>query len=174
MTQAFPLQWPDGWPRTPDGKRRQYSRFDDWPFGTARDKLLAELHRMGAKNVVLSSDIPLRNDGLPYANFRAPDNPGIAVYFALNGEPKAMARDGYCRIVDNVRSLTLAIMGLRQLERHGGARLFDRAFERVKCLPALERRWDVLGVSREASKEEIEPAYHVLGRKFHSAWLRSI
>ncbi len=52
----------------------------------ARDDLVAELRRFGAKDVVLSTSVPLRLDGLPLAAARQPDDPGVAVYFSLTGD----------------------------------------------------------------------------------------
>lgn len=71
MTVAYPLQWPEGWPRTPYGARETDARFRGptygLTFGRARDQMLAELELLGAKNVVISSNLELRQDGLPYA-----------------------------------------------------------------------------------------------------------
>jgi len=94
MTQAYPLQWPDGWPRTPSGRRQWKSRFNT-TFTKARQQLLSELDLLGAKSAVVSSWLPLRNDGLPLASAarqRIPD-PGAAVYFLFHGKSMAMARD---------------------------------------------------------------------------------
>ena len=80
--QAYPLQWPAGWPRTPSAKRETDSRFGGkggLTMGRARDQLVAELHRLGAGSIVISSNVPLRPDGLPYAETRRLDDPGVAV-----------------------------------------------------------------------------------------------
>jgi hypothetical protein len=72
--EAYPLQWPDGWPRTAYGKRESDSRFDGKVYGLtmgrARDQLIAELQRPGAGGVVISSNVQLRQDGLPYSDQR--------------------------------------------------------------------------------------------------------
>jgi hypothetical protein len=78
-TEAYPLSWPDGWKRVP---YRTRSRFKVSGFGRTRDRLLTEIVRMGGSKVVLSTNIPLRNDGPPYANTREPSDPGVAVYFS--------------------------------------------------------------------------------------------
>lgn len=152
---AFPLQWPDGWPRTPDDKRidgrSQFRRptYGEWTFADARDDLLAELARLGAKGRVLSTNWELRRDGLPLASARKPDDQGVAVYFMFKGKQLAMARDQYRKAEHNMRSLALAISGLRQLERHGGSFMMERAFEGFAALPApgARRSWrDVLGI----------------------------
>ena len=63
MIDAFPLQWPDGWPRA---KHRQRARYGV-NFVKARDDLFRELRLMNARGVVLSTGVPLRIDGLPRA-----------------------------------------------------------------------------------------------------------
>lgn len=39
MTQSYPLQWPDGWPKTPAKNRKRYSQFRT-TFVRARDEAL--------------------------------------------------------------------------------------------------------------------------------------
>lgn len=79
----YPLAWPVGWPRT---RQPESSRFDprgDRSFATARDALIAELERLGAASIILSTNIPLRKDGLPRASSRQPEDRGVAVYFRV-------------------------------------------------------------------------------------------
>jgi hypothetical protein len=40
----------------------------------------------------------------------------------------AMARDKYLSVAGNMRSLALVISAMRQMERHGGSYLMERAF----------------------------------------------
>lgn len=133
---AFPLQWPEGWERTPDGKRKNYSMFRT-TFDKARKEMHLELQRLKAKYVVVSTNIPLRLDGNPRADvarLRITD-PGVAVYFSLRDRPMVMARDAYWSVHDNLRSIGLGIEHLRGLERHGGATMMERAFEGFAALP---------------------------------------
>lgn len=182
MTQAYPLQWPDGWPRTPAHKRIDGEKFKrgDWKGGykkpttyETRVELANELQRLGAKGVILSTNIELRLDGLPYSNRRAPDDPGIAVYFTLSGEAMVMAQDQYRRVPDNIRSLTLAIAGMRQMQRHGGGTMLKRAFAGFAALPPPNADfsqpaaihvppapwWQVLEVAENSSADVIKAAY---------------
>lgn len=152
---AFPLQWPDGWPRTPEHNRidgrAKFRRptYGEWTFAVARDDLLSEFARLGAKSLVLSTNWELRRDGLPLASARKPEDQGVAVYFVFKGKQLSMARDQYRKAEHNMRSLSLAIDGLRQLERHGGSHMMERAFEGFVALPApgARRSWrEVLGI----------------------------
>lgn len=137
MTQSFPLLWPDHWPRTPFAKQTNNARLGTTKFDTARKSIFAELGRLGASSIVLSTNVPLRADGAPYADAarRQMPDPGVAVYFQLRGKPMVMARDAYYDIAQNLRSLALAIEYLRGLERHGGAVMLERAFAGFTALP---------------------------------------
>lgn len=150
--EAFPLQWPDGWPRTADWKRESDSKFggsNRLLMGKARDQLFSELSRLGAKSIVVSSNVALRNDGLPYATQKQIADPGVAVYFVLKNRPMVMARDAYKTVAGNMRSLTLAIEAMRQLERHGGSTMMERAFQGFAAIapPDWKKPWrEVFGV----------------------------
>lgn len=158
MTQAYPLQWPDGWARTSPGARSENRRFST-TFIKARSQLFSELDRLGASNAVVSSWLPLRNDGLPRtdaARARIAD-PGVAVYFTYRGKQMVMARDVYHNVHDNLRSIGLAIEHLRGLDRHGGATMIERAFEGFAALPAPGAKGDwraVLGPARTLAEAE--------------------
>lgn len=151
--EAFPLYWPEGWPRTADWKRESDSKFGGKVYGLtmgrARDQLFDELKRLGAKNIVVSSNVALRNDGLPYATQKQIADPGVAVYFMLKERPMVMARDAYKSVAGNMRSLTLAIEAMRQLERHGGSTMMERAFQGFTAIapPDWKKPWrEVFGV----------------------------
>lgn len=144
---AYPLQWPGGWPRKDHISRKNehpfYRRTGDngrqeaVTFDYARRSLTEELNRLGAKTVTLSSNVPIRGDDHPYSDAarRRMDDPGVAVYFMLKGRPFVMAQDRYYDVAANTRSLALAIEGMRQMERHGGATMMERAFEGFAQLP---------------------------------------
>lgn len=133
---AYPLQWPDGWPRTAPHKRSYNWQLKKATLETARRHLYDQLRMLGAKHIVLSSNIPLRNDGEFYATQRPDDGDvGIAIYFELRGKPMSMARDCYDNIAQNLRSLGLAVEHMRGLERHGGAHMMERAFSGFSALP---------------------------------------
>lgn len=148
--EAYPLQWPEGWPRTPVSKRGA-SRFGKNMGFNQIGKLQNELRLLGARNTVISSNVPLRNDGLPYASEskRRYDDPGVAVYFTLKGKPLSMARDVYWTPWENIRSLILAIDAIRSIERHGGSTMMERAFSGFAAIapPDWKKPWrQVFGV----------------------------
>ncbi len=152
MTEAYPLQWPEGWERTPSRRRRRGKMFAG-NFGRSRDLLLTQFRLMDVPShtVVISSWLPLRRDGLPYAEQarRVLEDPGVAVYFTLRGRQMVMARDAYDTPFDNLHSLKIAIEHLRGLERHGGATMMERAFEGFQALPDQSGWRVVLGFKRD-------------------------
>lgn len=121
-------------------------------MGRARDQLVDELERMGARDLVVSSNVALRRDGLPYSDQRRIEDPGVAVYFTLKKRPLAMAQDRFVSVAGNMRSLGLAIEAMRQLERHGGGHMMERAFTGFVALapPDWKKPWrEVMGLPKD-------------------------
>jgi hypothetical protein len=178
MTEAFPLKWPDGWPRH-RGSQESDKRFNGPTFRWDRvyRGLVDELKRLGATNITVSTNQPIRQDGAPYAQERRITDPGVAVYFTRRGKAMVMAQDRFWSIIGNMRSLTMAIEGLRQMERHGGATMMERAFDGFAALPPPDkpkRHWAiVLGYSihpedrEDLSTEEVEIRFRNLAKKRH-------
>lgn len=170
MTTAHPLAWPNGWPRTPRGKR-QPSRFS--PGGTAAEAeaALYELARLGARNLVISTNIELRRDGLPYSGRKSPDDPGVAVYFTYEGRQQCIPCDRWATVEENLRAIWKSIEALRSLERWGAKSFVDAAFTGFAALPspgAVRPWWQVLGVAENATVEEISAAYRSKAKAAHS------
>ena len=169
LLEAYPLTWPEGQQRTPPG-RRKIGHFKIG-FGRTRDELLEELGRLGAKNVIISSNVPTRRDGLPYADARELQDPGIAVYFERRGHPYVFACDSYGRVAHNLRAVGLTIEALRAIERHGASQMMEQAFRGFTALPAARAAepswWEVLGVTASASTAEIRARYRELARQHH-------
>lgn len=177
MVEAYPLSWPEGWPRTPDDRQKRGDEFKHLdfakgyrvrvPFTKARDSLYDELRRLGAQHAVISSNFPTDRYGAPVEGKRKPADEGIAVYFTLGGKAMAMAADRYSNAAANMRSLALAIEAMRQLERHGGGTMMERAFAGFAALPPPKQWWEVLGVYRNASEEEIDRAWRAKSKRAH-------
>lgn len=175
MTQAFPLQWPPGWPRTAPHLRTR-SQFRVTP-DQARKNLIRQLELLGATpwRIVISSNVPLRQDGQPYAEAlrrQSWDDPGVAIYFDLADKPMSMARDLYASPHENMHALGHAIEHMRGLERHGGSHMVERAFTGFAALPSptMQRErdwWDVLDCRRDASIEVIKAQHRRLASEHH-------
>lgn len=171
IAAAYPLQWPQGWPRTADGKRRTGSPFKI-SFERARLDLEHELRLLGARDTVISTCLPLRRDGAPVASRHAVSDPGVAVFFTLHSKQMVLARDTFASVADNLRSVGLAIAHLRGLERHGGAPMLERAFEGFTALPMTGEAagpscWEILDVKPGAAREAIEAKFRELAKTAH-------
>lgn len=171
MITAYPLQWPQSWPRTTSP---EWSRFAATQ-NEAQNGILRELNLLGATDVIISTNIPLRQDGLPYSSRRAPDDQGVAVYFKLNGEAQCIPCDKWRTIAENMRAIEKTIDALRGLERWGAKEMVNAAFRGFKALPesiimgehTSRVWWEVLEVSQEASPEVIKAAYKAQLMKKH-------
>lgn len=164
--QGYPLFWPEGWPRTHYG-RRVPSNYKV-SFIKARDDLLRELSIAGARHVIVSTNIPLRRDGLPLAGQRAPEDPGVAVYWTdRKGAARVIACDVWQTVRENLRAVGLAYASIRQIERSGSTELLERAFAGFARLPAAPDCWSILGVSRGATREQIALRFRDLAAEHH-------
>lgn len=160
---AFPLQWPLGWNRT-ERHRRKDSRYEV-SFADARDDLVRSLRLLGASEFVISSNVEVRRDGLPYSEFAQPEDPGVAVYWVQNGKPQVMACDHWRTVRENLRAIGLSIEALRQLERSGATQIVERAFTGFAALPASTKRpWrqvleiDLVFTAQTRPKDSLENA----------------
>lgn len=183
---AHPLCWPVGWKRTAEAQRR-YGHFgkkvtkagrswasrEDLTVNEAVHRVLAELQRMaiGRDDVVISTNVPTRLDGLPRSDARRPLDPGAAVYWReLGGSRRCIAIDQYTTVEDNLAAIAATLDAMRAIERHGGAAILDRAFEGFTALPApgaAREWWEVLGVLRTAGVDECRAAYRQLASVNH-------
>lgn len=158
--EAYPLHWPEGWPRA---KSRDRARFDV-TAGRAISELMNELRIMGARYVVVSTNVELRRDGLPYANQREPDDPGAAVYFQWRGKQMTLACDRWDRVRDNIRAVGKTVEAMRGIERWGASDMMERAFSAFEALPAPGQTvtlscYDILDVSPDADRAAIKAAW---------------
>lgn len=169
LLEAYPLTWPMAQQRTPRSSREFSHRFKV-SLAFARDELLRELGLLGAKEIVISTNVPVRRDGLPYADAREPEDPGVAVYFQRKKKPIVIACDSYDRVRGNLRAIGLTVAALRSIERHGSTSMLEQAFTGFTALPAHQVEaswWDELGVSSTASVAEIQAARTALALKHH-------
>lgn len=194
MTTAYPLQWPLGWPRTAPGDREsgRFSRRERTNYGGFRptdltlhqaiSRVLDEIQaftRYGRKwradpdQVVISSMLQVRQDGLPRSGQRKPEDPGVAVYFQLDGQPKVIPCDRYTSIEQNLAAVAATISALRALERHGSG-IMERAFTGFEALPHLvdDPWWTVLQVPEDAPACVVEKSYRVLRSQTHPCYMR--
>ncbi len=165
--EAYPLAWPTGWPRSRTRGRSRY----EVDFGRARDHLLTELKLFGAREIVISSNVPTRRDGLPYAHHAEPADTGVAVYWIdRDRKPRVMACDQWVKTRDNIRAVGLSIEAIRSIDRAGATGILERAFQGFAALPNPDSWRGVLGygpVDRPTA-DELKARYREIARSAHA------
>lgn len=161
----FPLAWPAGWARTPSHRRKR--GMFSVSFDKAVSALAHEIELLEGHYPVLSTNFEVRLDGTLKRDAREPADPGAAVYFELGGRQKVFACDAYSAVRDNVRALSLTMAAMRSIARYGASQMLERALESFEALPAPLDPWQVLGIVREASRDDIDAAFRRLALKHH-------
>lgn len=171
--ERFPLYWPEGQPRT---RYRGQAAFKV-EFVRSRDDLLHSLDLLGAKTVIISTNIPIRSDGLPRAGVE-PTDPGVAVYFErrigtdykVPLKPFVIACDAFSKVRWNLRAVGGTVEALRAIQRYGATSMLEQAFTGFAALPPKSQGrpwWEVLGLTADASRDVVLGAYRILAQLHH-------
>jgi len=178
---SFPLSWPTKQPRTEASKRKRAAFVSrvrrGYSYGADRKHSIAEsareleleIKRMGGgRDMIISSNLKIKANGLPYSGQRNPEDPGVAVYFKWQKRDLVFACDKWRDVEDNLWAIVKHIEALRGQERWGVGSL-DQAFMGYMALPDPDaRQWfEVLGVSQTATDDEIRKAYISLAKQYH-------
>lgn len=164
-TTAYPLTWPDGRVRT---VTRVQSRFGECTVAKALSALKEELQRLGARYIVISTNIPLKDNGDPYSDPGRMKDPGCAVYFQLSEKPYCLPCDRWNVVEDNMYAIAKHIEAMRGMERWGVGSV-EQTFAGFKQLTAdAESWWDVLECRRDADVETISNQYRARAKSAHS------
>jgi hypothetical protein len=184
----YPLCWPANWKRTPKSeiKTAQFGRSQVIGTNTWRSKtrlsiwdgvqrVFYELYALEIResDIIISTNVPVRNDGVPRSDRAEPTDRGVAVYWKKNGKPQCMPIDRYHRVADNLAAVAATLEALRAIERHGGGAVMDRAFAGFAQLPAAiitARPWrDVfrVGPNDHLNADAIETRFRGLARQLH-------
>lgn len=137
----------------------------------SRRELANELERLGSRKVILSTNVRLRIDGLPYFGQSQPTDTGVAVYFELKSKATSLACDKWNRVEDNMWAIKCKIANIRADSRWGVGSI-DQAFRGYMALPGIGEsvasEWHrVLGVAINASFDQVRDAYRILAFKHH-------
>lgn len=184
--EAYPLTWPHGWKRTHWSSRisarfsrkKEGQRWGHRPISIAEavSFTLDQLRMMAVPDhdVIISTDLKLRLDGLPYSSQRAPDDPGAAVWWrpANAKTDRVIAIDIYDRIADNIYAIGKTLEALRGIERWGGGEILERTFTGFAALPGPDTAGGidphvVIRVAMDATTEEKRTAYRQALSKAH-------
>lgn len=169
--QSYPLSWPAGWKRTHNPGRSRFGTYSNKPsVSKALNLLLPELRRMGAVDIIISTNIRTRNDGLPYSNQSRPADTGAAVYFTYKKQETVIACDAFNEVGCNLYAVGMTVGALRGIDRWGCSELMNKAFTGFKALPenASPSTWQtILNLSENATEADIKRAHRELSRKYH-------
>jgi hypothetical protein len=170
MIEAYPLHWPAGYPRT---HFRKDSRFKQ-TLGETRDFLKREVKNIGGSDLIISTNIPLKQNGdlrADYGRYKLQD-PGVAVYFKRNSKDVVLCCDTYNAVWENIYAIGRTIEALRQINRDGVSDFLNRTFTGFTALPestSVERdTWLVLGLEGEPENiNVVKIAYRYKARQLH-------
>jgi len=181
--ERYPLAWPDGWKRTIMRTRAKFSKSEKvyrdgqhvynsqraLTVGDGLTRLNGELKRLGATHVTISSNLRLRQDGLPTASQSAMlEDPGVAVYFMLKGKPRVLACDRWASAAENLAAIAGHIDAIRTVDRYGVGTI-EQAFAGYTALPAQAGSWFVVLEFTDPPKEwdVVQTRYRELMAKHH-------
>lgn len=169
MTVAYPLAWPQGFPRNKD-----FTKARSQPsVNTAVSNVMAELKRFGkdtdreVTEIVISSNVTLTNP--------RPADPGVAVYFIWEKVQACIAVDRYHWPEENLQAIALILEAERTKLRHGGFNILRASFRGYAALPPPTDKagllakpwWEVLKVKDTATLEEARAAYLAATKAHH-------
>lgn len=165
QVRAYPLQWPQGFPRA---KNRESSRFKTG-YDSALKNVQASLRLFASdsgrklEHAIMSSNVTLTNS--------APTDPGVAVWFVWDGMQVCIPVDRYWTVAANLQAIHHIIEARRVELRHGTLALVRATFTGFKALPApAGKHWrDILALPADtpSSKQAIDEAYRLLAAVQH-------
>ncbi len=184
---SFPLNWPAHRTRTAPGRRRDAAfrtahsapgldgvstveRVTRKTLAQAERELSDELRLLGAREIIVSSNMVLNRDGTIRSSQAEPDDPGVAVFFGYRGVKMAFACDRWTRAADNLYAIAKTIRAIRGIERWGSGEMVRAAFTGFRALPMPARPWRmVLGFSEDErpSIAEVDRRHRDQARRLH-------
>lgn len=176
--EAYPLSWPMGRPRT--RTPQPHAHFDKRrTVAQATQKIVHELELLGARNIIVSTNVPLRLDGLPRSNYGRLHDEGAAVYFTIRtknargidvaGIPTCLGCDRWNKVEHNLWAIALWIESERQQLRNGVGTI-EQAFAGFRALPMDTGGvscWELLGVKPGATADDINAAWRERAKAAH-------
>lgn len=161
---AYPLAWPPTKPRATDVTHALFKT----TLSRAIGNLKYELSLLGAEDLIISTNLPLRRDGEPTYARAQPVDPAVAVYFTYKRKAMCFASDRWNTVHDNLHAIVKTINALRGIARWGSGDMVMAAFTGFTALPMPEQPWQILKLpSSRPTKDEIDSAFKILTQRFH-------
>lgn len=163
MTTAYPLAWPEGFPRT---RNREEGRFKT-TLSSALANVQTSLRLFGSDsskpitNLVISSNVTL--------GVQSPAEPGVAVYFTWENMQVCIPVDRYRSVAANLQAIHHIIEARRVELRHGTLSLVRASFTGFKMLPPVNSWESVLGFApgQRPTEDQIATAYREKAKSAH-------
>lgn len=169
---SYPLSWPVGWKRF-EGCRStsRFGHHGNRPSVAKGTKLvLDELRLMGVPDyqVVISTNIQLRLDGLPYSNQAKINDPGAAAFWRDGEKRLVIACDRWATVGENLYTIGKTIEATRAIERWGAVTT-EQAFAGYAALNEKTEPscWEILQIVPPATEQQILDAYRRMARSTH-------
>lgn len=185
---SYPLAWPENFPRTKTNLRAfgRFGKKNSSGHGIGKltlsdsiKRLTREINkftkvggnwRCDIESLIISTNLKTTKSGFPRSGQARPEDPGVAVYFNLDGKERCIPCDTYKTVEDNIAAIAATIEALRTLERHG-SNMFEAAFSGFTQLPSpdhiVSRSWrDVLNCY-ENSFDAVRHAYKKARKTAH-------
>ncbi len=161
IPHPYPLCWPEGVGRPRQTVRSQFRTSLSGAIGNIRDGMRMLLSEMGEKQseLIISSNASLGVD--------QPADPGVAVWFRMSGAWTCFACAKYLKPADNLQAIVHVVDARRTELRHVGIEMVRATFQGLKALPAPKHWSEVLGVPRDATRDQVKTAYRALAGKRH-------
>jgi hypothetical protein len=171
--ERFPLTWPDGKARTKSPQRSPFRR-PGYPWvghsmSEAMDLIESNVRQMQGTNLIVSTNIKLRQDGLPYSGQAQPKDTGAAAYFTLKNKPISFSCDKYNRVECNLWSIGKTIEATRAIERWGSATI-EQSFRGFMAIAEKTGGLDpyaLLGVELDCTEDDLAAARNRLAKVYH-------
>lgn len=157
----YPLCWPENVGRPRQTVRSQFRTSLSGAIGNIRDGMRMLLSELGEKqaDLIISSNATLGVD--------QPSDPGVAVWFRLNGAWTCFACAKYPKPADNLQAIVHVVEARRSELRHVGIEMVRATFQGLKALPAPRHWSEVLGVPRTAGLADVTHAFRELAKTRH-------
>ena len=177
------LCWPDNVARTAPDKRR-WPLFYEKSIAVATSFAIEEINRLNGfrhdyldESVIVSSNLRLRQDGLPAGSQGDPADTGVAIYFKLrfarNGKwhyrPCVLTCDKWRKVSMNIDAIARDIEAQRARQRYGCTNI-EQAFRGYMAIPERcggASWWELLGIAPSAGEEEIKERFRALAMRAH-------
>lgn len=131
--------------------------------------LTAEAQRLGARGLVISTNLQLRQDGYPRSGQAQPADSAVAVYFTLNKKDIVLPCDRWKKVECNLMAVVKHIEATRGLARWGVGTVekhFD-GFARLPEKATAEAWWETLQTYHDATREMIDKAFRAMAKTHH-------